>query len=214
VIVTVSQRFAWFSVIAACSGALGCADKADLYEDRDWTKEGEAKTAAWREVESLFSREETDADRGNYTLRGVRHDLTLSKDARVKAHCTCLDVSYGSADDPAFRWAGEVPIISPDQVVVALRTEGSKCGPEHTKNRRPSIYAVDQANGNIVVVVEELPADRPQALGAIIDLPAPAEALYVRSRRYKDHVLPYAQGTVQTSGMCKVMTRTRNKATL
>ncbi len=211
---TAVPRLVWLSVIAACSGALGCAGKADLYEDRDWTQDGEAKPAAWREVESLFSKEETDADRGNYTLRGVRHDLSLAKDARIDAHCTCLDVAYGSVDDPDFRWAGEVPIISPDQVALALRTEGSKCGPEHGKNRRPSIYAVDQANGNIVVVVEELPADRPQALGAIVDLPAPAEGIYVRSRRYKDHVLPYAQGPVQTSGMCKVMARTRNKVTL
>src|SRR5260221_1800634 len=98
--VTVSSRVRWLSLWAACSGALGCADKADLYEDRDWTQEGEAKPAAWREVESLFSKEETDADKGSYTLRGVRHDLTLAKDAKIDAHCTCLDVSYGSADDP------------------------------------------------------------------------------------------------------------------
>jgi hypothetical protein len=194
--------------VIASVALLGCAKKAELYEDRDWTQEGGGSTqAAWREVEALFSAEESDADRYNYVLRGVRHDLTIAKDATFNARCTCLDVVVGPSDDPRFRWAGEVPIISTEQIAVAVRTEGSQCSLPSGALRRPSIYAVDEANGNTVVVIEDLPIDRPQALGAIVQMPEVRDALYVRSRRYKDRVLPYAQGTKATSGMCRVMRR-------
>ncbi len=207
----VKRRAARWLPALLCLGALGCAKKAELYEDRDWTQETEARSTAWREVESLFGSDESDVDRGNYILRGVRHDLTVVKEGTVDAHCSCLDVTVGRPEDgDRFRWTGEIPIISPDETAVAVRTEGSRCGIDTGPGRRrPSIYAVDYTNGNTIVVIEELPLDRPQALGAIVDLPAPGEGLYVRSRRFKDHVLPYGQGTVATSGMCKVMTRGR-----
>ena len=201
----------WIGALALCAGAIGCAKKADLYEDHDWTQEASANQTAWREVEALFATDESDADRGNYILRGVRHDLTIVKDGEVDKECSCLDVSFGKPEDSKrFRWLGEIPIISPEEIAVAVRTEGAKCNIDTGPGRRrPSIYAVDQTNGNTVVVIEELPLDRPQALGAIVELPAPGLGLYVRSRRFKDHVLPYGQGTVATSGMCKVMTRSR-----
>jgi hypothetical protein len=191
----------------ACLCALGCAKPPDLYEDRDWSKQAGSQGSAWREVESLFPVEPIDTKRDDSTLRGVRLDLTMAKDAAIEARCSCLDVTVGPAPDARFRWSADIPVLSPEQIAVAVRTEGSNCGVADGVGRRPSIYAVDEANGNTIVVIEELASDRPQALGAVVQLPAPGHSLFVRSRRYKDRVLPYAQGPVETSAMCKVMTR-------
>ncbi|MEM9692810.1 MAG: hypothetical protein AAGA56_09715, partial [Myxococcota bacterium] len=81
--------------------------------------------------------------------------------------------------------------ISPEAIVLALRTDNSLC-PNGREGRRPSIQAVDVQGDNVVVVVEELGRDRPQALGAIIKKPGPGGSVYVRPRRYRKRKLPYA----------------------
>ncbi len=193
------------------SSSLGCAKKDDLL-DADWTKESKSGQTPWREVESLFTNQKADSNDARHALRGVRHDVSLSPQANPSARCTCLDVSVGASNDPRFRWTGDVPLLAPDQLAFGMRTEGSNCPAPEGQPRRPSIYAVDQVDGDTIIVVEELPADRPQALGAIIPMPSPGHSLYVRARADHHHVAMYAQGPKGPASMCRVMTRDANVA--
>lgn len=188
-------------------GVGGCAKKDDLL-DQDWTKENKASQESWREVESLFTSGDAPAATKSNTLRGVRHDLVMAPQAAPNARCTCLDVVVGDAADPRVRWTGTPPALDANQAAFAMRTEGTNCPSDPTLPRRPSIYAVDEVNGNVLVVVEELPADRPQALGAVIPLPPNGGSIYVRARSDKGHVAMYAQGPKGPASMCRAYTRT------
>jgi len=201
----------YFACLALAFGTLACGAKHELYEDKDWTQEHGSEGKAWREVEALFSAEESDADRYNYVLRGVRHDLTMSANAKPDARCTCMDVVVGKPTDrKRFRWAGEVPLIGREQLVVAVRTEQSKCPVGTPETRRPSIRAVDVSAEHVVVVIEELPFDRPQALGAIVQRPKPGGSLFLRARKYRKLVLPYGY-TGATNATCKLYTRSKSR---
>ena len=175
--------------------------------DSDWTKANASGQVPWREVESLFSPPPTEASGQNVALRGVRQGLTMSQQAAPSSRCTCLDVAVGAATDPRFSWMGELPRLSPEQIALAIRTQGSRCAAPDEQLRRPSIFAVDEVDGNTVVVVEELPSDRPQALGAIVPLPQKGRSLYVRARGDKGHVAMYAQGPKGPASMCRILTR-------
>ncbi len=184
---------------------LGCGAQSENFDDRDWTKDSGLQSGAWREVETLFSASESDADRYNRSLRGVRHDLTLRSGGEPTTRCTCLDVAVGRPSDPRFAWAEKRPNLSDKNLVFALRTEGSNC-PNGPARRRPSIRAVEERRGNVTVVIEELSYDRPQALGAVIPKPSANGALYVRAGDKKRHQrLPYA-ATVQGSNVCRIDT--------
>ena len=201
------KRPAFLLVICSCLVSLvGCAQRQDLL-DNDWTKDNRTGQARWREVESLFTPAKVEPKNQTATLRGVRHGLTMSRLAEPTARCTCLDVVAGPATDARLSWGGDVPTLSPEQIAVAMRTEGSKCGAPEGQVRRPSIYAVDEVNGNTVIVVEELPADRPQALGAIVPMPQNGGAIYVRARSDKGHEAMYGLGAQGPASMCHVMTR-------
>lgn len=184
----------------------GCAKQNDLV-DRDWLQKTDSDRLPAREVESLFTTRQDTPAGANHALRGVRHDLVMSKRAAPTARCTCLDVATGASSDPRFRWGGNAPLLAPDQLAFAARTEGSNCGAPEDQIRRPSIYAVDQVEGDTIIVIEELPSDRPQALGAIVPLPSNGGSLYVRARSDKGHVAMYAQGPKGPASMCRVMTR-------
>ena len=58
---------------------------------------------------------------------------------------------------------------------------------------------------DVIVVVEELPFDRPQALGAVIRKPGPRGHVWVRSRRSRKYKLPYAR-SADRRNMCRVRT--------
>jgi len=195
-----------FPVAASLALMPGCAKKDDLV-DKDWVHKTDSEQQPWREVESLFTVKRDEAPKDNVALRGVRHDLSLSLRAAPTARCTCLDVAAGAATDPRFRWVADVPPLAPDQIAFAARTDGSTCGAPTDRVRRPSIYAVDQVNGDTIIVIEELPSDRPQALGAIVPMPANGGSIYVRARSDKGHVAMYAQGPKGPASMCRVMTR-------
>lgn len=188
--------------------ALGCGAQSENFDDRDWTKDhgiqSPGQKEAWREVETLFGADESDVDRFEQSLRGVRHDLTLKPDAVVDTKCTCLDVAIGDPRDKRFHWAGTRPTVSGKNLILALRTEGSGCNTPQ-QNRRPSIRAVDTKGGDVIVVIEELTFDRPQALGAIIKKPSLNGELYVRSEQYKYKKLPYAV-TQSGKSWCKIAT--------
>lgn len=202
-------RNAWGLVVLACSTWLGCAAQSQHHDDRDWTKDHGIQTGAWREVENLFGAEESDVDRYDATPRGVRHDLTYATNAEPDTQCNCLDVVIGRPSEGKFAWAGGKPKISQNHLVIALKTDGSKCSLPDGTPRRPSIQAVDISGDDVIVVIEELPFDRPQALGAVIQKPRPDGNLWVRPRKYKNRVLPYARGTAQQSGHCLVKTDKR-----
>lgn len=187
----------------AVLGALvaGCGAQSENYDDKDWTKEHGVQSAPWRDVETLFGEEENDADQFKFSLNGVRHDLTLKPGAKPETRCTCLDVGIGRPGDERFSWAGKRPKVSGKDMVIALRTVGSKCEGESDK-RRPSIQAVDSRGPDVTVVIEELPFERPQALGAVIVKPGHNGRLYVRAARKG---LPYAR-TVSGTNICRIET--------
>lgn len=186
------------SLLVSCSGA------RDNFADMSWTEDQHHRVAG-RDASSLFQSKVTAADRSQYVLRGVRHDVRARKTATLTARCSCLDVVAGTAEEPRFQWAGERPSVAPDDVVVAIRTVGSLCPAGKASGRRPSIEAVQLVDGHVIVTVEELPQDRPQALGAVVPSPAVGGSLYVRSSKSKPP-LPYARSKAK-HGMCRVPVR-------
>lgn len=181
---------------------LGCAAQTDHLDDRDWTKSHGVQTGAFREVETLFTEAEpADVDSLKHTLRGVRHDLTVRADAKPDARCRCLDVAIGTPRDPRFGWASEPPTIDPDNLVIAVRpTDGGDC--RAAKGGRPSIQAVEVSGEEIVVVIEALGVERPQALGAVILKPGREGSLWVRAA---SRTLPYARSSAGRDA-CRVPT--------
>lgn len=201
-----TANVAWGLVVLACSGLLGCSGQSQHHDDRDWTKDHGIQTGAWREVETLFDAEESDVDRYNATPRGVRHDLSVANNVEPDTRCHCIDVVIGRPGDAKFTWAGRKPKISQNHLAIAIKTEGSKCGLPDGTPRRPSIQAVDTTGKDVVLVIEELPFDRPQALGAVVQKPDPEGSLWVRPRTYKNRVLPYARGVEDRSSRCLIKT--------
>lgn len=199
-----SRRW-WLGVVALI--ASGCAAQSENLDDRDWTVDHgfEADDAKLRDVETLFGEAESDVDHFNATPRGVRHDLALGEGATPDTRCTCLDVVVGKPSDRRFAWAAERPTISPETLVVAVRTEGSECSGD--KPRRPSIQAVDVQGEDVIIVVEELGGERPQALGAIVKKPGPDGHLWVRSRKVRNKALPYARSGDPQRDMCRIATK-------
>jgi hypothetical protein len=194
-------------VLAAAVVTLaGCAAQSDHFDDRDWTKENGIQTGAWREVETLFGDQPGEGAANDFSLRGVRHDVSLANNAQPDTQCTCLDVAVGNPEDPRFQWAEEQPKVAPDQMVVAMRTEGSQCA-NQPAHRRPSIRGVELKGEDVIVTVEELALDRPQALGALVRKPGPRGRLWFRpALQGKTHV-PYARGAVAPF-MCIIRTDT------
>ena len=187
----------------ACLPLWGCGASSANYDDKDWTVEpgAEGDGSAWREVETMGDEAAPNPDAPDQVLRGVRHDLMFAPQAEPDARCNCIDVVIGKPEDPKFSWAGERPTVGAQHMAIALRTQGTQCT-GGSAERRPSIQAVDNKGDDVIVVVEELGFDRPQALGAIIKAPGPRGALYVRARQLKGSKLPYA--ATSTKGMCRI----------
>ncbi|RLB46824.1 MAG: hypothetical protein DRI90_26975 [Deltaproteobacteria bacterium] len=200
----------WPGAVLLCMAVLaqGCAGHNEFRNDADWSKDKGVESGKWREIESLFDAAGGQAENPDQALRGVRHDLSMVAKQAPDVRCSCLDVVVGRPQDPKFRWAGQRPSISHKNMVIAFRTKGSECLGA-SPNRRPSIQAVDVAGRDVIIVIEELPYNRPQALGAIVKRPRPGGALYVRSRKSKKIKLPYAQSS-QVHGMCKIVSSTAN----
>ncbi|MSP23896.1 MAG: hypothetical protein EXR75_01785 [Myxococcales bacterium] len=186
-----------------------CARQADLYDEKDWLKAEAGRPSAWRDVESLFGRPAAKHGEKPATLRGVRHDLFLRKTDKPTARCACLDVGVGAADDPRFRWQAGAPRLAHNELAFAMRTDGSQCSAEAGLPRRPSIHAVDRDGPHVIVVVEELPPERPQAVGAVVERPDPGGSLFVRSRPQKGTPLVYARDG--GGAACRVVSRGRDE---
>lgn len=193
-------------VLAPVTASCGGGNK--FMEDEDWSRDQAPDAGAWRESESLFGTPTSPFQAPAATakpLNGVRLDLSMASKAEPTARCTCVDVAVGQPDNPAFEFGGEKPALGVDQVIVALRTEGASCpaGTPDATIRRPSIRAVDRVGSDVIVVVEEAPAGRPIALGAVTSLPDPGGSIYLRPA---DQRLPYGV-PAGSRELCKVFTR-------
>jgi hypothetical protein len=186
--------------VVALVGVAGCGAQSENFDDRDWTQKKADESGAWREVESLSgAQEQAEVDNKRYELRGVRHDLMMSSNAKPDSRCSCIDVVVGRSNQGKFRWAGERPAVSPNHLVVAFRTTDSQC-PKPPDNRRPSIQAVSRRGNDVIVSIEELTFDRPQALGAIVEKPNADGGLFVRPA---GKGVRYAR-SVTGAGKCRV----------
>lgn len=132
---------------------------------------------------------------------GVRHDLVLSPSKKPDASCACLGVSVGGPDDETFEWRGERPDVNPSFVAVAITAAVAECpgGPQNPSDRRASISAVDRKGKDVFIEIEDLPADRPIASGAILHPLEPGGHVYIRPRNKK---VPY--GKISGKELCRV----------
>jgi len=183
--------FALF-LASACSGDQKAADP-------QWSSEPPEVNRPLRETEEMNAAKPGGAAFSQNGLLGVRHDLLLADGAHT-ARCNCLAVEVGPAADPRFFWMSGAPTVGADAVAVALSARGVACsGGDAEEKRRPSISAVDQIGDDIIIEVEDLPAGRPLAAGAVIPKPGPKGSVYVRPRNAKSI---YAKGA--PGGRCKV----------
>lgn len=138
---------------------------------------------------------------GGFDWVGVRHDLILNPDKKQKAACACLAVEVGNPGDDRFVWRGAMPDSNRANLALAVSAFGVDCpgGAPNPADRRPSIQAVDRVGRDVVVVIEELPPDRPIATGAILRPPDQGGHIYVRARQKE---LPYAK--TGTKDLCRV----------
>lgn len=151
--------------------------------DADWSPEPQQKDKRFRETEALNAAQPLNEPKTT-ALLGVRHDLMLGPEPH-EARCSCLSVELGRPADKRFFWAGGAPDIPADSVVIAVGSRGITCpgGDPDDKRRRPSISAVDQEDGDIIVEIEDLPPGRPLASGAIIPRPMGKGSIYIRPHK-------------------------------
>jgi hypothetical protein len=136
-----------------------------------------------------------------FDWHGVRHDLILNPDKPQKSTCACLAVEVGDPNEEKFVWRGAKPDFNRVNMAIAVSAFGVECpgGAPNPADRRPSIQAVDRVGKDIVVIIEELPPDRPIATGAIFKPPEPGGHIYVRPRKKE---LPYAR--MSSKDLCRV----------
>ena len=128
-----------------------------------------------------------DAPRVTTSRIGVTHNLSLTPEASQKAQCRCMAAVLGAPSDPAFQWRGTPPTVGDDAIVLGISSEGTPCDGRAT-GRGPSIQAVEEESGNLVVTIEENRVGIPPARGAVMKRPAASGGwvIFRASRR-----LPY-----------------------
>lgn len=173
------------ALLAAAALSVGCAGADDHKTDGVWTQGPSADSSghALRETEAL---RELSGGGDTPSLFGVRHDLELRRERGGLTSCGCVVAHVGEPGDGRFSWHGEVPGPRSDALVIAISSQDVPCDaqPDGTK-RRASISAVDEADGNVYVEIEDLPAGRPVALGAIIPKPHTTGHVYLRPKNRK-----------------------------
>jgi hypothetical protein len=182
---------------------LACGGSKRLAADAAWTEEHEQTTRPLRETEALamFGAQPQEAPETEKAMVGVRPDLMIAKDVERTEQCTCLAVEVGMPGSSKFSWQNGPPSILPDALAIAISAKGIACanGPAEDQ-RRPSISAVDRANGDVIVEIEDLAPGRPLASGAIIPKPGPNGSVYVRPKSSK---VPYGRDA-SGRALCKV----------
>jgi hypothetical protein len=133
---------------------------------------------------------------------GVRPDLAITRTRPRKQSCNCLSVELGTPFEPQFTWEGTPPKISGNKMAIAVSAFGIECpgGAQDQAERRPSIRAVDRRGNDVIVVIEDIPVDRPVASGAVFNPPGAGGAIYVRPYRKST---PYAR--TGSNNLCRVL---------
>ena len=178
------------AVIPLCFVPLACGGGQKWSADMSWSSE-QQESKGGRVTRDLNPQAYTEVDAGVLGWVGVRHDLLLSPAVPHEETCSCLAVAVGGVGDKRFAWQNGAPPNENDLMAVAVSTRGVKCagGPTDESQRRPSISAVDRDGADVIIEIEELPASRPLATGAVFVKPGPTGGVYVRSRNNR---LPYA----------------------
>ena len=186
---------------ATLLAVLGCGGSNEKPDNTAWeTRQGFRMPGVNEEGEVDFAAKSTRFS--GFDWVGVRHDLSINPNLEQKTpDCTCLAVEGGDPSDPRFVWRGPRPDLNPVNVAVAVSAFNVDCpgGPANKADRRPSIRAVDRVGKDVVIEIEELPADRPVATGAIMRPVEPGGNLYVRPRNKN---LPYAK--ISGRQLCRV----------
>ncbi len=188
------------SLMLCAATVLGCAGPKQKPDNTAWqTRSGFRSLGVDERGEIDVSR--TLGPGGIFDWVGVRHDLILNPDKKQTPACSCLAVEVGDPGEDRFTWRNGMPEINHYNWAIAVSAFGVECpgGAANPADRRPSIQAVDRVGSDVVVVIEELPPDRPIATGAIIRPPDHGGHVYVRPR-YK--TLPYAK--TSTRELCRV----------
>lgn len=126
------------------------------------------------------------------TRIGVNHKLSLTNEASQQAKCRCLAAAVGAPTDPVFQWRGEPASVGDDAFVLAVSSEGTPCDWPR-RGRGPSIMAVEEEGGNVIVTLEESRPGIPAARGAVVRRPGSAESWVIfrtESRLPYDTPLP------------------------
>ena len=136
----------------------------------------------------------------------VRHDLMMAKDTPRAANCSCLSIVVAEGPtDSRLMWVDAPPKLEADVAVVAMSDKGITCpGLPAEGNERPSISGVEKDGPNVVIIVENLPAGRPVASGAVIPKPGPGGSVFVKPKGPKVLYGRPLPGAVGTAGRCKV----------
>lgn len=136
----------------------------------------------------------------------VRHDLMMAKDAPHAANCSCLSILVADAPtDSRLMWVDAPPKLESDVAVVAMSDKGISCpGLPADATDRPSISGVEKDGPNVVIVVENLPAGRPVASGAVIPKPGPGGSVFVKAKGPKVLYGRPLPGAVANAGRCKI----------
>jgi hypothetical protein len=185
------SRFA--RVMAGLALALvGCGGEQNWTSDPSWQGEDRSRslTTAGDDQQTLVPAAKVTAPDA-LTWFGVRHDLSMAAAAPRTPACGCLAVEVGMPGKQAFQWDGEVPLIGPDAVVVAVSARGVDCPAEADEGkRRASISGVERDGDDVIVEIEDLPEGRPLALGAIVPKPGARGSLYIVPRDKKVRWVP------------------------
>lgn len=184
------SRLPW--ITAALGLALaGCGGEQNWTSDPSWQGEERSRTLAPTDDQQTLVPASQPAPPDALTWFGVRHDLSMSASAPRSPACGCLAAEVGMPGKQAFQWDGEVPVIGPDAVVIAVSARGVACPAEADESkRRASISGVERDGDDVLVEIEDLPEGRPLALGAIIPKPSAKGGLYIVPRDSKVRWVP------------------------
>ena len=184
------SRLPW--ILAGLGLALaGCGGEQNWTSDPSWQGEDRSRTLAASDDQQTLVPASQAAPPDALTWFGVRHDLSMSASAPRTPACGCLAAEVGMPGKQAFQWDGEVPIIGPDAVVIAVSSRGVACAAEADESkRRASISGVERDGEDVLVEIEDLPEGRPLALGAIIPKPGAKGGLYIVPRDSKVRWVP------------------------
>lgn len=185
-------------VVVASLAASGCGG-GQYHSESDWTSDGREDVDG-ADIHELTGNSPAPSD---FDWVGVRHDLILAPSFPHTARCNCLAVEVGRPFDSKFQWQGTAPQVAADKMAIAISARGVDCpgGSAEEASRRPSITAVEERGDDIVVVVEEVPLDRPVASGAVFDRPFREGGVFVRPSSKK---IPYAQPPQGQAVACRV----------